>query len=54
MKPLSFFVFFSALACERVASKRVALKVDVLKGQNKYCVRARVLLSARKSYMLGQ
>ena len=53
MKPLSLFAYFSAPACDGVASKRVALKVDVLKEQNKYRVRACVLLPARKKLLAG-
>ena len=41
-KPLNLFVFFFALACERIVIKNaIALKADVLQDRNICCLQAR-------------
>ena len=43
LKPLSLFVFF-ALACEN-SPKHIALKVNVLKAREMYCLQVRPCIS---------
>ena len=56
LQPLSFFVFFFALACyvKGFSSKCIALKVDVIGPKNMLSAGGSVHFSARKCYRLGQ